>query len=200
MRLLFASTNKGKCKEMQEIAARFPGLEIVFPDEVGDDVPVVEETGRDYSANARLKVEAFREWSALPTFADDSGLEVNALAGQPGVHTARYARPGATAKENMEKLLGALKEVKEREARFRCVLIASLDEDELLTAEGVLEGRILYAPGLGAGGFGYDPLFAPVGFEDSLADLKAKKIAVKTHRVLAAEKLFAEILAREVVE
>jgi XTP/dITP diphosphohydrolase len=183
-RLLLASANQGKLRELRTILHGLP-VELVGLDEAGrGDPPEVEETGETFLANALLKARAYAAWSGLAAVADDSGLEVDALGGAPGVRSARYAGPGATDQANLDKLLAALTGVppERRTARFRCV--AALDdpatgrEDH---AEAAWEGRILDAP-RGSGGFGYDPVFLPDGWDRTSAEVDQPTKDAASHR------------------
>jgi XTP/dITP diphosphohydrolase len=125
-------------------------------------VPEVEETGETFEANARLKGTALCTATGLPAVADDSGLEVDALGGAPGVRSARYAGPAATSGDNLARLLEELDGVDDRRARFRTVALVAFPDGTELVAEGRCEGRI--AEGArGGGGFGYDPVFLAEG-------------------------------------
>ena len=156
MKLVLASANPDKVREIQAILGRF-GIDLLpRPHEVGD----VEETGATLEDNARLKAEALAAWCRLPAVADDTGLEVDALGGEPGVSTARYAGEGATYADNVAKLLSALDGVDERRARFRTVAMVRWPDGREVSAEGVVRGAIA-AEARGTGGFGYDPVFVP---------------------------------------
>lgn len=156
--LLVATHNRGKVAEFAEMLA---DLDLAW---VGlDDVGIrqdVEETGRTFQENAELKAQAYAAQTGLLTLADDSGLEVDALDGEPGVYTARYGGAGLSHQERYELLLRNLAGVPEagRTARFRCVIALARPEGVVGTAVGVCEGRIAFAPA-GSGGFGYDPVF-----------------------------------------
>lgn len=156
--LLVATHNRGKVAEFAEMLA---DLDLAW---VGlDDVGIrqdVEETGRTFQENAELKALAYAAQTGLLTLADDSGLEVDALDGEPGVYTARYGGAGLSHQERYELLLRNLAGVPEagRTARFRCVIALARPEGVVGTAVGVCEGRIAFAPA-GSGGFGYDPVF-----------------------------------------
>lgn len=159
MRIVVATGNAGKLVELRDLLGDC-GLELVAQGELG--IGDVEETGASFVENALIKARHAARRSGLPTLADDSGLLVDALDGAPGLHTARYAGPGASAADNIGKLLGALRDVPEplRGARFHaCVVLLRHGDDPLpLIATGDWHGRILDAP-RGAGGFGYDPVF-----------------------------------------
>jgi XTP/dITP diphosphohydrolase len=160
-RLVFATRNPGKLAELRQLLADLP-LEILSARDL--DLPEVEEDGDTFLANAAKKATEVSRATALPALADDSGLEVDALGGAPGVLSARYGGPEQDDARNNEKLLAALAGVppERRTARFRSALAladtAGRLGAELITAEGTCEGLILEAP-RGAGGFGYDPLF-----------------------------------------
>lgn len=157
--LVFATGNKGKLREAQEILGE--EFVILSPVEVGVD-PEVEETGTTLEANSIIKAEHLYSLCGKDCFADDTGLEVDALGGAPGVYTARYAGPDCDFDDNMDKLLrelAALGPDVPRTARFRCVVTLMLDGQKHFF-EGVMEGEI--APGkAGCEGFGYDPVFIP---------------------------------------
>ena len=159
-RVVVATSNSGKLVEI-ESALAVPGWEFVAASELGR-APDVEETGETFLENALLKAEAYRSVFDLPALADDSGLEVDALGGAPGVRSARYAGEEATDAENNARLLAELEGTPEggRRARFRCVIALVDAGGAVITADGTCEGRIGAAP-RGSGGFGYDPLFLP---------------------------------------
>ena len=183
-RLLLASANQGKLRELRTILDGLP-VELVGLDEVGrGDPPEVEETGDTFLANALLKARAYAAWSGLAAVADDSGLEVDALGGAPGVRSARYAGPGATDQANLDKLLAELTGVppERRTSRFRCV--AALHDPATgreIHAEAAWEGRVLDAP-RGSGGFGYDPVFLPEGWEETSAEVDQPTKDAASHR------------------
>ena len=159
MKFVLASANPDKAREIADILG--PRFELApRPEWVGD----VEETGDTLEENARLKAVALVEATGLPAVADDTGLEVDALGGRPGVHTARFAGEKATYAENVAKMLVALEGVPpgDRGARFRTVALARFPDGREVVAEGVVDGLIA-AAARGASGFGYDPLFVPLG-------------------------------------
>jgi len=156
VRLVLASANPDKAAE---IAAVLDGFELVpRPAEVGD----VEETGRTLEDNALLKARAVLAATGEAAVADDTGLEVDALGGAPGVHSARYAGPGATYADNVAALLAALGHRPDRAARFRTVAVACFPDGRQVVAEGVVAGAIA-TEARGEAGFGYDPVFVPAG-------------------------------------
>lgn len=159
-RVVVATKNAGKLAEIRA-ALPFPGWHFVSSADLGD-WPEVEETGESFEDNARLKARAARERFGLAALADDSGLEVDTLGGEPGVYSSRYAGPCATDADNNARLLLALADVPERErtARFRCVMVFEDDDGTETVVSGTCEGSIGF-DARGEHGFGYDPLFAP---------------------------------------
>ncbi len=158
-RVVLATGNPGKVREMGQLLAEL-GLEILPQSKFG--IPEAEETGLTFVENALLKARNATLHTGLPAIADDSGLEVDALRGAPGIRSSRYAGPGASDEENIHKLLQALQGIPEpeRNARFRCVVVylRHPDDPSPLICEGTWEGTILTAP-RGRNGFGYDPVF-----------------------------------------
>jgi len=158
-KVVLATNNIGKAKELGEMLA---GLDMQIVSQATLGVPEVEETGLTFIENAILKARNAAAYAKLPSIADDSGLEVDALDGAPGIHSARYAGPKATDQANMQKLLKAMEDVSDlgRSARFRCVIVylKHAADPAPFVAEGVWEGSILRTP-KGNKGFGYDPVF-----------------------------------------
>ena len=182
-RLLLASANQGKLRELRTILDGL-GVELVGLDEAGlGEPPEVEETGDTFLENALLKGRAYAAWSGLAAVADDSGLEVDALGGAPGVRSARYAGPGAGDQANLDKLLAALEGVppERRTARFRCAAVLVDPAAGEWHAEAAWEGRLLDAP-RGSGGFGYDPVFLPDGWELTSAQVDQATKDAASHR------------------
>jgi len=182
MRIVLATGNAGKIREFSDLLGPL-GFEFVPQAEFGIEPP--EETGETFEDNAILKARYASAHSGLPAMADDSGLEVDALGGAPGVRSARYAGEGAGDLANLEKLLEAMKRVPDasRSARFRCViaLARTADDPSPLLGRGVWEGVILRSS-RGHGGFGYDPVFAPRGEARSVAELAAAEKHAQSHR------------------
>jgi XTP/dITP diphosphohydrolase len=185
--VLIASKNPHKIEEMSAILAG-SGIRVLsaldFP-----DLPDVEETGVTLEENAILKAESVYRMSGLACVADDTGLEADALNGEPGVYSARYAGKGATYNDNVKKLLNELKDVPadSRTARFRTV-IALRTGIGIRVFHGVCEGSILVVPA-GTGGFGYDPVFRPAGYAESFAEMDASEKNRISHRGVALQKL-----------
>jgi XTP/dITP diphosphohydrolase len=181
--LLLASANQGKLRELRTILDGLP-VELVGLAEVGlGDPPEVEETGDTFLENALLKARAYAAWSGRAAVADDSGLEVDALGGAPGVRSARYAGPGAGDQANLDKLLAALAGVppERRTARFRCAAVLVDPGGGEWHAEAAWEGRVLEAP-RGSGGFGYDPVFLPDGWDRTSAEVDQATKDAASHR------------------
>jgi XTP/dITP diphosphohydrolase len=194
--LLVATRNKGKLAELRELVADL-GVTLLSLDEVRGAPRDVVEDGATFEDNARKKALEYARATGLPTLADDSGLEVDALAGEPGVRSARFAGARATDGENNRLLLSRLEEFggDERTARFRCVLaFADLRGplgEAVHLARGVCEGRILSGP-RGASGFGYDPLFVPeVPGDRTLAELRSDEKNAISHRAEASRQMVA---------
>lgn len=156
LRLVLATANPHKAAEITEILSEV----VLMPRPQW--VPEVEETGTTLEANAALKALALVAATGEPALADDTGLEVTALGGEPGVWSARFAGPGATYADNVAKLLSALEGVGDRTARFRTVALVAFPDGRQVMAEGLVEGSISSMP-RGSGGFGYDPIFVPEG-------------------------------------
>jgi XTP/dITP diphosphohydrolase len=195
MRLVFATTNRGKLAELRQLVAALP-LEVVSIEELRPGWHV-EETGASFIENATLKAVAAARATEAWALADDSGLEVDSLGGAPGVRSARYAEARAGEQQssaNNEKLLRALAELPAapRSARFRCALALASPAGDLIKVEGVCEGRVITHP-RGTGGFGYDPLFEPTGLGGAtMAELPSADKNRISHRGRA----FAALLPR----
>jgi len=195
MQLIVATRNAHKTREIQRIL----GPTFTVNDlSAHPEIPDIHETGKSFGENAILKaVGASRH---LPGFivADDSGLEVDALGGAPGIFSARYASENATDKQNIDKLLVELartgaKETK-RSARFRCVIALARQGELLGTFEGIVEGTIVKRA-RGSHGFGYDPIFVPHGFEETFAELPPEVKDAISHRAKAIRGLSAKLAA-----
>lgn len=184
MKLVFASNNPHKLKEISEILG--PDYSLVSLQDIGcfEDIP---EPWPSLEENALAKARYVKTHYGLDCFADDTGLEVEALDGKPGVMSARYAGPGKNSRDNMMKLLEELKDETNRRARFRAVIALILDGQEILF-EGIVSGHITHSP-RGEGGFGYDPVFIPEGFEQTFAELSADIKNGISHRFSAIDKL-----------
>jgi XTP/dITP diphosphohydrolase len=182
MKAVLASSNAGKLRELAAILGPF-GYEIVPQSSFGIETP--PETGTTFVENAVLKARYAAGMTGLSAIADDSGIEVDALGGRPGVYSARYAGEHASDAANLQKLLEELADVPDarRTARYQCViaLARSSDDPFPLIASGSWEGRILTQP-RGSGGFGYDPIFQPVGLDKTAAELSPDEKNARSHR------------------
>ncbi len=181
MKFVIATHNKHKLQELQRILTPL-GIEAVTA-----DLSEVEETGTTFAENACLKAKAACSETGLPAVADDSGLEVDALNGRPGVYSARYAGENATDAQRIEKLLGELSEVpaEKRTARFVSAICCVFPSGDILRAEGDCPGSIAFAPA-GEDGFGYDPIF--LCGEKTFAQMTAAEKDAVSHRGKALEK------------
>lgn len=195
MRVVLASGNRGKLREFTELLAPL-GIEFVPQSQLGIEPP--EETGATFAANAILKARHASSSSGLPAMADDSGLEVDALDGAPGVRSARYAGGHGDDAANIAKLLAELRArhaafgPDSTRARFRCViaLLQSADDPAPQLAHGAWEGYIAAAP-RGSGGFGYDPVFVDLASGLTAAELPAEVKNARSHRGQALRALLA---------
>ena len=179
MKTIFATANAGKLREAAEVLG--PGFEIVSPASMGitEDIP---ETGSTLQENSLQKARYLFERTGLPCFADDTGLEVDALGGAPGIYSARYAGPGHDHQKNMDKLLAELLRHEDRSARFRTVVTLILADGQPRFFEGVCEGRIAREK-RGTGGFGYDPVFLPDAYPGrTLAEVSEEEKNAVSHR------------------
>jgi XTP/dITP diphosphohydrolase len=182
-RLAVASKNVHKLREIARICIDWPVTWVTIEDHDASAFPDVEETGTTYLDNARLKARAVAEASGTAALADDSGIEVDALGGAPGPRSARYAGDGATDEQNLLTLMRALKGIPEagRTARYRCVTVLAYPDGRELVAEGVCEGT-LAGKRSGEGGFGYDPIFLPEGWDETMAQLTGAQKDRISHR------------------
>ncbi len=184
-----ASRNAHKLREIQRICADWPTRWVTVQTDARD-WPEVEETGETYLENALLKARAIAEALGMPALADDSGIEVDALGGAPGPRSARYAGVGATDDRNLSALIRALAGVPGpgRTARYRCVAAVAWPGGPEVRAEGTCEGSLIAKP-RGARGFGYDPIFVPAGWEETMAELTDQQKDRISHRGRALREL-----------
>lgn len=192
--ILFATTNIGKTAEVKSLARQF-SIEVFGLNDViarRGVAPEVEEVGLTYQENAVLKAEAYFAWSGMATLADDTGLEVQALSGRPGIHSARYAQSEASHLSNTELLLMRMQNHSARSAKFVCELVFILDNMNRFFARGELDGEIA-GSSVGSGGFGYDNIFYLPRFGKTLAEAKEQAISVRTHREQALTRLFDQL-------
>ena len=189
MKLLIATKNKGKIEELKNFLAD-SDLEIKGLSDFGN-ITEAKETGETFTENAILKAKSYSVQTGLWALADDSGLEVDALSGAPGVFSARYAGENADDAKNVEKLLKELSEIKNenRRAKFVCVMAIADEKGKIkFTASGVCNGRIAVNIS-GTNGFGYDSVFIPENFEQTFGDLSVDLKKKLSHRAQAMEKI-----------
>lgn len=189
-RLVIASKNQHKIAEIMDVLAS-TGLEVELVEDV--DWPDVDETEATLEGNALLKAREVRAHTGFAVVADDTGLEVDALGGEPGVYAARYAGPEATYEDNVEKLLRAMEGIADRRAVFRTVMALIDDRGEELVVEGVMAGSITTEP-RGSNGFGYDPIFL-VG-DRTFAEMTTEEKNEISHRARALRALANELSKR----
>ena len=184
MKLVFATNNKNKIYELSKLITGKTGLLSLSDIHCDEELP---ETQPTIESNALQKAKYVFEKYKVNCFADDTGLEIEALAGRPGVYSARYAGAGKSAEDNMAKVLGEMHDMKNRKAKFRTVIALIMDGKEKLF-EGSVDGLILEKK-QGEKGFGYDPIFKPAGFEKSFAEMDIEEKNRISHRARAVNKL-----------
>ena len=184
MKLVFATNNLHKLKEVQEMLSN--AIEVLSLKDIGcfEDI---EETESTLEGNAKLKADYITEKYGFDCFADDTGLEVEALDGDPGVYSARYAGEHGNAEKNMEKLLNELQNKSSRKAKFRTIIALNLKNKQYLF-EGICDGEILNEK-TGVKGFGYDPIFKPKNASCSFAEMNSEEKNIISHRGIAIQKL-----------
>ncbi len=192
-RIALATRNEHKLIEITRICADWPVQWVTIRDP--NRFPDVEETGETYLDNAALKTRAVADALGIPAIADDSGIEVDALGGRPGPRSARFAGPDATDARNLAELIRSVRGIPAAglTARYRCVAAFAEPGDEVISAEGLCEGTITTRP-RGAGGFGYDPIFLPVGWDRTMAELAPDEKDRISHRGRAFRALRALLL------
>jgi XTP/dITP diphosphohydrolase len=193
-KLLLASRNMGKCREMRVLLQPL-GVEIIDVFELGNDV-CVDEIGKTYAENASLKAGVFAEHFQIWAIGDDTGLEVDALDGAPGLHSARLAGPGGSDGDRRKTLLSLLgAHSRPWTACFRCVVALAGPEGGIDLAEGACEGEII-PDERGDGGFGYDPIFLIKGFGRTMAEISPEEKNRVSHRARAVQALFPTLISR----
>jgi len=192
VKILLATTNHGKIAELRALLADL-NLEIIGLDQLPQRLEV-EENGATFLDNALLKARAYARLSGLPTIADDSGLCVQALDGRPGVHSARYAGPGANDAANNAKLLSEMETQTDRRAKFVCISVCVLPDGETIEATGECAGEILHEL-RGTAGFGYDPLFFHPPSGKTFAELSAAEKNRISHRARSLASLKTKMAA-----
>ena len=190
MKIVFATNNAHKLKELREITQG--RVEILSLNDINchDDIP---ETAATIEGNAKIKADFIKEHYGYDCFADDTGLEITALGGEPGVYSARYAGPECDSERNIDKVLANLEGESDRSARFRTCIALRQGNDTILF-EGIVEGEIL-TERHGTGGFGYDSIFKPVEAECSFAEMSSEAKNAISHRGRATQKLVRHLLA-----
>ncbi len=189
MQIVAATGNAHKVIEMASILAPY-GIEVLSAATRGG-MPEVDEDGETFEENAIKKATTCARLWNCPVIADDSGLEVMALGGAPGVHSARYAGEGGNDGRNLRKLLANLEGVMDRRARFVTVVALALPNGMVRTAEGTVNGTIIHEA-RGTGGFGYDPVFVPDGYDKTFAELPAETKNALSHRANALKNAVAQ--------
>jgi len=184
MKLVFATNNLNKLKEVQEMLPS--SIELLSLKDINCNEEV-DETENTLQGNAKLKADYITKNYGYNCFADDTGLEVEALDGKPGVYSARFAGEPRSAERNMQKLLNELKNKSNRNAQFRTAICLNLDDKQFLF-EGICTGEILHSK-QGDKGFGYDPIFKPEGYQQSFAEMSSDEKNKISHRGIAIEKL-----------
>ena len=184
MQLVFASNNKNKIQEIQQLLPS--SIEILSLEDIGclEDIP---ETSNTIEGNAILKANYVTKKYGYNCFADDTGLEVDSLEGKPGVYSARFAGEPSNSEKNIQKILSELENKTNRKAQFRTVICLNIDENQYLF-EGTCKGEILTRK-QGGKGFGYDPIFKPEGYSTSFAEMSSEEKNKISHRGIAIQKL-----------
>jgi XTP/dITP diphosphohydrolase len=189
-KILLATFNPNKREELKTLLESFNGIEVMSLEDMKVRPPMIVEDGKTFRQNAVKKAVVMSRFFDGLVLADDSGLEVDALEGKPGVRSARFARKKATDEENNTKLLSLLKKTVEsqRNARFVCHIAIAQNGDLIDSFESTVEGKIAFEPS-GISGFGYDPLFIPDGHKETFAEMKADEKNEISHRGKALKKL-----------
>jgi len=189
--ILIATKNSGKVREFNELFKAY-GITVTSLVDIQQDVPDIQETGSTFHENAGIKAEQIKKFLNKPVLADDSGLVIDALYGEPGIYSARYAGEPKSDKQNYEKVLDKMQDVHEqhRIAHFICVLALAIPGEDTLFKEGRCSGKIAHRP-RGINGFGYDPIFIPDGYSKTMAELteqEKNKISHRYHAIIQLKK------------
>lgn len=194
--IIIATRNAGKVKEFQVLFSKYK-IKVTSLLDLEDDLPEVEETGNSFEENAALKAEQISSILKRPVLADDSGLMVDALNGDPGIYSARYAGEGKSDGANNKKILGEMQNIpaERRMAKFVCVLAIAAPGEETVFYKGHCEGRIAFSPS-GVHGFGYDPIFIPKGYQKTMAELSPEEKNQISHRRNAIQQLEVSMLEK----
>jgi len=193
VKFILASNNNKKLKELKKILNDL-NIEILTAKEVGIDLSEIKETGNTFKENAEIKAKAAVKRSGLPAIADDSGLEVDILNGEPGIYSARYAGENSTDEENIKKLLNNLKEIKEKNcsASFTCAICCVFPDGRKIFSEKSRNGEIIFVP-KGTNGFGYDPIFK-IETGKTFAELSEEEKNMTSHRSAALKDFKIKLL------
>lgn len=188
-KVIIATKNKGKAKEFKAFFAPYK-IEAVSLLDLEEEVPDIEETGESFVENAALKAEEISSRFQQPVLADDSGLIIDSLEGRPGIYSARYAGEPTNDRANIDKVLEEMKQIplEERSARFVCVLAIARPDEETIFVTGYCEGHIKTEQ-CGENGFGYDPIFIPKGYTETMAQLDPSEKNQISHRKQAMKQL-----------
>ncbi|HLR03746.1 MAG TPA: XTP/dITP diphosphatase [Virgibacillus sp.] len=197
--IIIATKNQGKAKEFRTFFDEF-GIQALSLNDFGERIPDVEETGETFKENAALKAEQIASLMNQPVISDDSGLEIEALDGRPGVYSARYAGMDKNDQANIDKVLTELKDIPEgeRQARFVCMLAVAIPNQPTHFEQGSCHGKIAFEQN-GVNGFGYDPIFIPEGYTETLAQLtpeEKNRISHRRHAFANIESWVKEIKKR----
>jgi len=195
MELCFATNNAHKLAEVRQLAGS--RLNILSLHDIGFNTPIPEDF-ETFQENALQKARTVFQASGIPCFADDSGLEAAALGGQPGVHSARYAGDQASDEENLDLFIRNMQGKQNRNAQFRCVMAMVLSAAADHIFEGTVPGNILYEK-RGIGGFGYDPVFVPKGYEKTFSEMTEQEKNAISHRNIAFQKLLTYLINQDLV-
>ena len=190
MKYVLATANPGKIKEMKEILSALD-ISVTTRADIGIDFDI-EETGTTFFENAKKKADAICLVSGMPSIADDSGLVVEALDGNPGVYSSTFGGEELTSEQRCSYLLDKMEKMEQRRAKFVCTIVCVFPDGSLITAGGDCNG-VIATEQQGTGGFGYDPVFIPDGFDKSMAQLSVDEKNAISHRGMALNK-FSELL------
>jgi len=190
MDIIVATKNKGKIKEIKKILGQH---NVMSQAEINIDIDV-EENGATFAENAMIKATAVAQYTDCAVIADDSGIEVDALDGAPGIYSARYCGQGATDEDRVTKLLSEIENADNRGAQFNCAIALILPDGERHIFEGIVRGTLDFKPS-GSNGFGYDPIFIPDGYDKTFGELDSSIKDEISHRARALKAL-AEFLNR----
>jgi len=190
MKFVLATANPGKIREMREILTGL-GIEAVTREELGINIEI-EETGSDFIENATLKASAICRMTGLPAIADDSGLVVETLGGEPGLMSSSYGGESLSNRERCEFLLRNMEGMEQRSAKFVCVIVCAFPDGSIITAQGECRGEILTFP-RGVNGFGYDPIFLIEGMDKTMAEITQEEKNAVSHRGAALRDFYEKL-------